>query len=443
MQVSPITSGIGSITPRGLVGDLIMNVRALGPDNPQMTLGIPGVGVPAQAVLAGGTLPNGSYFTVITQLNPWGESLGSAEQAITTTGGNNGFTVVVTPSIGAVAVRVYLGTLAGQENIYALYTLAGGLVPGVANTLNFTNLGIAAGQPTVNSSAFVPDSDGSFVSSATMYRWINDALRAASRITGGIQDAVGIASVSGQRRYVTTLQGQWLRLDQCFYDGWELDLGNKAETFRNRNLTANISISLMTDAQSDTTRLELYWTPSRTAGTASTNANILATDTNIAITGVSGWLLADGYALISDVAGTNSEVVSYSAQTGSQLVNCIRGWAGTQPFPFLSGASVTELNIELNGYRMPYVYSVGQGLTALGVPPGWEPFLKDWMLGSFRKAEQETDEGQKLQDGAAKMLEQWVKSNKPVAGPRQCRMYGDYGVRGLVPGGLTGGIVIP
>jgi hypothetical protein len=197
----------------------------------------------------------------------------------------------------------------------------------------------------------------------------------------------------------------------------------------------------MMDAQSDTTRLELYWTPSRTAGTATTTAPIAVGDINIPITGVSGWLLADGYALISD--GTNSEVVSYSAQTGSLLQNCIRGWAGTQPFAFNTGATVTELNVELNGYRMPYVYSVGQAAVTLGVPPGWEPFLKDYMLGTFREAEQERQEAQTLKDGAAKALEAWVKSNKPVAGPRQMRMYGDYGLRGTVPGGLTGPIIIP
>jgi hypothetical protein len=441
MPILPVGGGTGVAGARGTVGDLIMNVRALGPDNPTLVMGVPIVGVPAAATLAGGALPNGTYFVIVTQLNAWGESLGSVEQSVTTAGGQNAFTISVTPGIGVVAVRVYIGTAAGQENIYSLYTVAAGLNPGVANTLNFTNANLVPGQPPVNSSAFFPDSDGSFVSAATMYRWVNDALRAAARITGGIQDAVGIASVSGQRRYVTTLQGQWLRLDQCFYDGWELDLGNKAETFRNRNLTANISISLMTDAQSDTTRLELYWTPSRTSGTANTSAGILATDITIPISGVSGWLLADGYALITD--GINSEVVSYSAQTPSSLTGVIRGWAGTQAFSFNSGATVTELNIELNGYRMPYVYAVGQSNLSLGVPPGWEPFLKDWMLGSFRKAEQETDEGQKLQDMATKALAEYVKSNKPVAGPRQARMYGDYGVRGIVPGGITGGIVIP
>jgi hypothetical protein len=416
----------------------------LGPDNPTMTMAPPTVGSATPGTLAGGVLPLGSYVAQVTQLNAWGESLPTTEQSFTLAGANNGFTISVTPDFGVVAVRVYIGTVVGLENRYMTLTLAQSLTPGVANAFQFTGVGVVPGQPPVNSSAFFPDSDGSFVSATTMYRWLNDALKAAARITGGIQDAVGVASVSGQRRYVTTLQGQWLRLDQCFYDGWELDLGNKAETFRNRNLTANIAISLMIDAQSDTTRLELYWTPSRTSGQAVLTSNILATDINIPIGSVSGWLLADGYALLSD--GVNSEIISYSAQTPTQLTNVIRGWAGTLPSAFSSSSpptTVTELNIELNGYRMPYLYSAGQASLPLGVPPGWEPFLKDYMLGTFREAEQETQEAEGLKKRAAAGLESWVKSNKPVAGPRQMRMYGDYGLRGTAPGGLTGPLIIP
>jgi hypothetical protein len=65
------------------------------------------------------------------------------------------------------------------------------------------------------------------------------------------------------------------------------------------------------------------------------------------------------------------------------------------------------------------------------------------MLGLFREAEQERQEASDLMKQATTGLEQWAKSNKPVAGPRQCQMYGNTGIRGLVPGGLSGGIIIP
>lgn len=421
------------------VGDLIMNVRSLGPDNPQVQP--PPFSVSAIATnVAGGSLGAATYFLVVTILNAYGETLPSTEISATVGGGQNAINVIIggiatgiTPA-GTYTVRVYLGNSAGQENVYQAFS-----VNSLNIGVNVTGVGMVAGTPPVSSSAYLPDTDGGFVSAATMFRWLNDTLKAAARVTGGIQDACGISSTSGNRRYVSP--GQWLKFDQCFYDGWELDLGNKAETFRNRNLTANIAISLMVDAQSDTTRIELYWTPSRTSGQATTTGPITAQANVIPFSGLTTWLLADGYASISD--GTNTEIVTYSAQTPNSLTGVIRGWAGTQPFAFAGGAIVRELNVELNGYRMPYFYSVGQSGLTLGVPPGWEPFLKDYLLGIFRKAEQETEEGEKLQSQATKSLMDWVMSNKAVAGPRQMRMYGDYGLRGTVPGGLTGPIIIP
>jgi len=425
----------------GLVGDLIMNVRALGPDNPSV--------IAAPTILSatdsgplpppGGFLSTGTYRLVCCWLTSWGVSLPSSESTVAVT--NSGISVQVadagaggTPD-SIIGLRVYLtqpGGASGTETQFVDVTGSDFTTGNTALVRQATNVGT----PPVRSSAYLPDTDGSFVSASTMYRWLNDALQSAARITNGIQDTCGISSISGMRRY--TAPGQWLRFDQCFYDGWELDLGNKAETFRNRNLTANIAISLMVDAQSNTTRIELYWTPSRTAGSTTTSGTLLATDTQVSINPPTGWLLQDGFAQVGD------EILSYSAQTSSQLRNVIRGWSGTRvPASLLSGNTVSELNIELNGYRMPATYSVGDASLTLGVPPGWEPFLEDLMLGSFRMAEQETEEGRSLQSNAAKGLESWAKSNKPVAGPRQMRMYGDYGLRGTVPGGLTGPIIIP
>jgi len=413
------------------IGDLIMGVRALGPDPCQM-MGAPTVGTLGQG--AGGTFPASSQiFLMVTASTIAGESLPSAESSVVLAGTNNAIMVPVSFSPGAVSVRVYYGSATGAENGYEQFTIPGGQAsPYTVTVLNSP----IAGFPPASSSAYLPDSDGGFVSASAMYRWLNETLKAAARAAGGIQDTCGIASVSGQRRYVAP--GQWLRFTHAFYDGWEQDLGNVAETFRNRNLTANISISFMVDAQSDTTRVELYWTPSRTSGATTTSGILAAIDSNVSINPATGWLLADGMAQVG------AEIVSYSAITSTLLQNIIRGWNGTRAAASLAiGAAVKELNIELTGYRMPATYAVGDSAVTLGVPPGWEPFLKDYMLGLFRDAEQERQEAQALKDGATKGLEAWAKSNKPVAGPRQCRMYGDTGIRGLVPGGLSGGIIIP
>lgn len=412
------------------VGDIIISTRDQGPD-PCQTTQPPQLFALTAAVAASGTLINDTYTIQLTALTNWGESLPSAPLSVALTGSNNAISISLSGPVGSNGtLRIYVTSLTQPSSGFLA----------VVNPSNpyilLSNLNLTPGTPSTQSRSYLPDSDGGFASAYTIYRWLNESLKAMARVTNGIQDVCGIASVSGQRRYVAP--GQWLRFDQCFYDGWELDLGNKAETFRNRNLTANISISLMVDAQSDTTRIELYWTPSRTSGTSTTSGTLNATDANVAINAPTGWLLQDGFAQVG------SEIISYSAQTPTQLQNIIRGWNGSvTPSTLTAPANVSELNIELNGYRMPATYSVGQSASTLGVPPGWEPFLKQYMLGMFRDAEQERQEASDLMKQATTGLESWVKSNKPVAGPRQCRMYGDYGIRGLVPGGLTGGIIIP
>lgn len=416
------------------VGDLILGVRALGPD-PAPVLSIASGSAPVLALVPGTFVVGpATWYLVYTLINQWGETVPSLESSIAVTAGN---TIQLAPNFIAnnttsIGIRVYYGEVSGGETIMEEFQYPADFTSGKVILTGNGNYAI----PPTYSSAFLPDGDGGFASATTMYRWLNEALKAAARATGGIQDTCGVASVSGMRRY--TAPGQWLKFTQCFYDGWELDLGNRAETFRNRNLTANISISLMVDAQSDTTRIELYWTPSRTSGKSSTSDPLLAADTDVQINPSNGWLLQDGLVQVGN------EILTYSAITATDLQNCIRGWNGTQPAASLAAnAIVSELNIELTGYRMPAVYEVGNAGVTLGVPPGWEPFLKDYMLGLFRDAEQERQEAKDLKDSAMKGLESWAKSNKPVAGPRQCRMYGDYGIRGLVPGGLSGGLIIP
>jgi len=418
-----------------LVGDIITSVRSQGPD-PSQTVNPPLIASLTSVNVAGGNFSPGTQVWVqTTVVNQWGETSGSTEATAILGGGSNAFAVVFDlpgglGAIGPTFVRVYFTTVnSGLESVYEQYPIAASV-----NLLNSSAQ--VPGAPPSSNRAWLPDTDGGFASAVTMYQWLNESLKVCARATGGIQDTCGIASVSGMRRYV--VPGQWLKFTQCFYDGWELDLGNKANTFRNRNLTANIAISLMVDAQSDTTRIELYWTPSRTSGTTITTAPLLSTDSNVAIAPATGWLLADGLVQVG------SEILTYSAITGTQLQNVIRGWNGTTvPLSLASEAPVIELNIEITGYRMPATYSVGQSTATLGVPPGWEPFLKQYMLGLFREAEQERQEASDLMKQATTGLEQWAKSNKPVAGPRQCQMYGNTGIRGLVPGGLSGGIIIP
>ncbi len=203
------------------IADLILNTRALGPD-PCQLMGPPALGTITPATTAGAAFPLlSTIYLVSTALNPSGETLPTSEANVALTGTQNSLSIPIAFPPGATALRVYYSASAsGAENGYEQFTLP----PGQTSPYTVTVLGVpVAGLPPVNPSSYLPDTDGGFASAATMYRWLNESLKAAARVTGGIQDSCGIASVSGQRRYV--VPGQWLKITHAFYDGWEQDLG--------------------------------------------------------------------------------------------------------------------------------------------------------------------------------------------------------------------------
>ena len=93
-----------------LVGDALLEARALIPDSPS-TLPNP-IGVVTVVSSAGSTLPTGTYACIVTQFNYWGETLGNTETTGLTIGANQGIHIVSALLPGANRIRAYL-TLPG------------------------------------------------------------------------------------------------------------------------------------------------------------------------------------------------------------------------------------------------------------------------------------------------------------------------------------------
>ena len=97
----------------------------------------------------------------------------------------------------------------------------------------------------------------------------------------------------------------------------------------------------------------------------------------------------------------------------------------------------------LFGYRHPSRFPVGTSAQNAGVPSEWQPALNMFMLAKYRNAEQSYQEASALMKQAEAYVKANCRTNRQVLGPRQCRVWDDRGIRGLVPGGLSGGIIIP
>jgi hypothetical protein len=426
-----------------LVGDAVLAMREQAGD--------PCSSLPPPASVTVTPSPTGSlslWFTV-TQLTPWGESAPSTEVAVTTGAVGSTFTITGTCSFLATSLRVYF-TLAGSslEDRYSSYTVpVGGLG---AFSLAFNLSGTATGQGAITpgldptqSSAWLPDTDGTSLSAAALYRWLGEGLDYISGLTDGIRDVTGIPSVAGQAQYQPV--SNWRKISAGFFDGWPITFGNKSDVFRHSNVVG-ISGTAVMNQDSVVQQIELYPQSSRTSGNGTLNGALSATATSIPYTpGSSGWVLGFGLALIGTYPGdpSQNELIYYSGNQSNSLTPVTRGMGGTFATAWPAGTPVLECNLYLTGLRYPTHYTRGQATNQLGLPPAWIDALKDYLSSRFKGAEQDTE-------GQAALLKQVeqkgnsIKGNRQVMGPRRVQAGGVTGVEtveGL--GGFFGGVILP
>lgn len=418
------------------VGDLIMGVREMATD-PPMYLSAP-TNVVATVSASGTT----DFYIVVTQITPWGESIPCTEISVL---GTLAATVTVTGncSFAATGLKVYVSIVAsGAEDRYYSYTPTTGIGAfSIAFSLSST---LVTGYPPSRSSAALPDTDGTALSAAALYRWINEGLDAATALTDGIRDVTGVPSTGGQAQYEVI--GNWRKMSNGFYDGYPFGFGNKFDVFRHSNVTGIVGVMVM-NQDSQVQQVEVWPQADRTSGVGTLTTGISASATTLTYTpGATGFVLGFGLALLGPYPTDLSacEIVSYSGTgTGSQLTPLNRGMGGTYAQAWPTGTQVTELNIYLSGIRYPLHYTVGQASNVLQLPPAWIDALRIYLESRFKKAEQDLDGSQKLLTEFEKKCTT-IKGNRQVMGPRQVQAGQGSGVEICAgAGGYFGGVILP
>jgi hypothetical protein len=414
-----------------LVGDVIQSAREAMTDLPQ-SLGPPSMGILFPGAGSIAQFVAGTYYIVVTQLNPWGESLPSTEASVVLAS-NATILIPITCAASATAVRIYWGTVSGQESSYQQQSVNGGFV-----SLTLTNAPTGAQTPPTRSTAYMPDTDGQALGAFAVYRWLNQALGwAAAKNRGGLPDFGAAGTSAGQPNY--TLPGYWKKIDAAWYDGFPLGLLQKNNVFR-RNPVPGYSGMLTVFQATDRLMVEAWPQPSRTSAQTTLASPMAATDTVATLTSTAGFVLGFGMAMIG------AEIVNYAAISGNNLTGLQRGMTGTVAVAHVATEAATELNLMISGYRVPSStsYFPGQAATPLYLPPGWDEALTSYILYRFRKAEQdEQGAAANLKEATEKMSA--LGANRVISGPRQIQPYGGLGpetARGLGSGSF-GGVLIP
>lgn len=421
-----------------LVGDALLSLREQAADPPSF------LSAPTSVTVTPSPTGALTYYFKVTQLTPWGESDASAEVAQANCAIGSTFTVAGNCSFAATAIRVYFSlTTAGGEDRYYEYTVPSGGIGAFSIPFSLSSTGITQGFPPTRSSAWLPDTDGTALSAAALYRWINEGLDATTALTEGIRDVTGIPSTAGQAQYQVV--SNWRKLTSGFYDGYPITMGSKSDVFRRSNVRG-ISGTTVLNQDSVVQQVELYPQSSRTSGNGTLNGALTAAATSIPYTpGSSGWVLGFGLALIGSYPDDPSlnELVYYSGNASNSLSPVTRGMGGTIPRAWPSDTPIFEANIYFSGIRYPMHYQRGQAANQLQLPPAWIDVLKDYLDSRYKRAEQD------IQGATAiyKMFEQKclaIKGNREVMSPRKVQVGGQTGVETVSgTGGYFGSVILP
>src|SRR5579871_1978342 len=206
MATTPVALFTGS-----LIGDVLVQARETVPDMPPS---LPAPPAPAVSVVSaiGSTLPAGTYFVEVTQINQWGETLAAAESAQQTVGANQGIQITSPLMTGATTIKAYLTQTNGSSGTESQY------VTSTISPFTISTPPVNAGSPPTRGTAWLPDSDGGFISAAAIYRWLNAGLEIIARETGGFQDYSAIGSTINQPLYV--IPATWNSITDVWYDGY-------------------------------------------------------------------------------------------------------------------------------------------------------------------------------------------------------------------------------
>jgi len=355
------------------------------------------------------TLPAGTYYVVVTQRNPWGETLSSEEDGPIAVSTGQGLTVNSALLPGATTIRAYLTLPGGQSGSEIQY------IESVATPFNIIAPLTGFGTPPTRSTAYLMDSDGPQFGASTLYQWLNEALNKLARAVGGLQDYSGVPTVAGQPLYV--LPGMWGEISDVWYGGYWVQGGKRAEFFRRNNINSSVLSKVTISVMSDKQVLEVYPQPDRNAGVTATSAPMLATDTAVNVVNPGVFYLPFGFCQIGN------EVCAYAT---TALTGLIRGLGSTVATAWPEGTTVTELSLFWCGKRLVLIpYQPGQSLMNLAAPQGWVAILPNYMLAQAKKAELDLESAKTLEDAFFKEANEWMLANKPV--PRFVQVGGGRG----------------
>ena len=237
----------------------------------------------------------------------------------------------------------------------------------------------------------LPTTDGGIFRAQTLYRWINDGIKALSEQVGWIiKDWTAVSVTANQPNY--SLNGAWHQLDEGFQGGFRLMLGPEGMTLWPKAITGGQSQFYTQHRQTDHMEVGLFPVPATTDPTSTLTPNALGatTTTGFAVASNAGFLTY-GY------VGIESEILFYGTLTGTTGITVLqRGQCGTTAAAHSTGVTVTHLSGWFKGSRMPLEVATGTDIVEL--PGGFIYALQEYVLAKCSYAQEDQQTGKMHMD---------------------------------------------
>lgn len=308
-------------------------------------------------------------------------------------------------------------------------TLAGDIVNSVRDEIPDPVFEAVTDQP-------LPDTNGGLFRASTLYRWIDEAVRILSRLSGSvIEDWTAIPQTAAQPWYA--VDPKFIDVKSGFSNQFPIDLTSFVEEafiWPSTSRAAGQSLWGGYRKRSDHLEVALWPVPEATDPTTTLSANLAASGVDPIGLAATTDFLSFGYVQI------DQEIIQYQTLAATSIATISRGVCGTTQAAHNAGAGVRHLGLWLKGNRAPGTVCAASSVVEL--PVDLTPVLTMYVMAKAARSQQEFGEAKSLMESF----------NRECAGIRadpmrkvavgQIKAFGEPGIGSIYwPGG--GGVIVP
>lgn len=261
-----------------------------------------------------------------------------------------------------------------------------------------------------------PSTDGGLFRAQTLYRFLNDGIKALVTKTNWVVDDWTAVPVTQHIPHYF-VDSRWQSFDEVFVNGWRLGFAAEGYLMWPQRVETGQPVCYSIHNTTDQTSVRFFPAPNYTDLATTLSSLTDAVQTTLFVGNTTGFL-PYGFVQI------DSELIQYYNLTSNTLVGVLRGIGGTTATTHSASTPVTHCSGWIKGVRTPKEIVTASDI--LEVPNSFQYPLQLYVLSRCRQSENEFQEASSLMQQFMQECEQ--RKNDPKLQANQglsVRPYGD------------------